>query len=242
MQGDLRNSRFSPPSIVMLKRIVLTALAALSTLVIVLSLPLTADGLMSSLQIFPAIGELDLSAGSNAGRGAIVVLAAGRRRYAPEFGGQTVDSLSLERVRYGAYLAKITRLPVLVAGGAANRSDIPLSRLLADTLARDYGVEAQWLETRSTNTAENAIFSAPILKRAGVDHILLVTHAWHMKRAHAAFTANGVTATPAPTGFYHVRRDQIVFLLTPTVATFRISGYAVHEMLGNLWYAVWYGY
>jgi uncharacterized SAM-binding protein YcdF (DUF218 family) len=242
MRGDLRNSRFRPPSLVMLKRIVLTSLAALSTLVIVLSLPVTADGLMSSLQIFPAIGESGLNDGSNAGHGAIVVLAAGRRRYAPEFGGQTVDSLSLERVRYGAYLAKVTRLPVLVAGGAANRSDIPLSRLLADALDRDYAVEAQWLETRSTNTAENAIFSAPILKRAGVDHILLVTHAWHMKRAHAAFTANGFAVTPAPTGFYHVRRDQIVFLLTPTVATFRMSGYAVHEILGNLWYAVWYGY
>ena len=46
---------------------------------------------------------------------AIVVLGAGRRKHAPEFGGDTVNRLALERLRYAARLARETGLPVLVA-------------------------------------------------------------------------------------------------------------------------------
>ena len=242
MRSVLRSSRLGSPYASTLKRIVVTSLTAFAILTILLSLPLVADGLMSTLQVFPAVRECELKAVGIARPSAIVILAAGRRRYAPEFGSETVDPLSLERVRYGAYLARSSGLPVLVSGGAVNGNEISLSQLMADALARDYGVHAQWLESRSTNTAENAIFSADILERASVDRILLVTHAWHMKRAHAAFVANGIAVTPAPTGFFHVRRDRIVALLTPSVATFRMSGYAIHEIVGRMWYAVWYGY
>ena len=38
--------------------------------------------------------------------GAIVVLGAGRYRSAPEYGGDTVDGVSLERLRYAANVAR----------------------------------------------------------------------------------------------------------------------------------------
>ena len=48
---------------------------------------------------------------------AIVILGGGTRRNAPEYGGDTLGRLTLERVRYGAQVAKLTALPVLVTGG-----------------------------------------------------------------------------------------------------------------------------
>jgi len=134
--------------------------------------------------------------------GAIVILSAGRRVYAPEFGTETLDELSLERVRYGALLARATRLPVLVSGGLGGEGRPSLAQLMADALRSDYGIAARWLESRSVNTAENAILSSEILRSAGIKRVILVTHAWHMKRANAAFIANGISVLPGPTAFY----------------------------------------
>ena len=48
---------------------------------------------------------------------AVVVLGGGLRRDALEYGGDTLGTFTLERVRYGAHVAKRTGLPVLVTGG-----------------------------------------------------------------------------------------------------------------------------
>ena len=46
-----------------------------------------------------------------------MILGGGLRRSAPEYGGDTLGRLTLERLRYGAMLAKRTGLPVMVSGG-----------------------------------------------------------------------------------------------------------------------------
>jgi uncharacterized SAM-binding protein YcdF (DUF218 family) len=109
-------------------------------------------------------------------------------------------------------------------------------------LSRDYGISAKWQETRSTNTAENAIYSAKMLREAGIKRVILITHAWHMKRARDAFVANGMTVIPAPTAFYGRPWTYTWAGFTPSMAAFRVSGYAIHETLGSQWYALRYGY
>ena len=44
---------------------------------------------------------------------AIVILGGGIRRDAPEYEGDTLGRLTLDRVRYGARVARVTGLPVL---------------------------------------------------------------------------------------------------------------------------------
>jgi uncharacterized SAM-binding protein YcdF (DUF218 family) len=117
-----------------------------------------------------------------------------------------------------------------------------LAELLAATLSQDYGIRSRWLESESTNTAENAIFSSRILKQEGISRIVLVTHAWHLQRARAAFMANGMSVTPAPTAFYRPVRRTFLDRLIPSISALRMSGYAVHESLGIAWYAFRYGY
>ena len=203
-----------------------------------LSTPVAAGILFQRLQIYGSIASsrwAQLATDSSA----IVILSAGRRNYAPEFGGETVDALTLERIRYGAYVARQTNLPVLVSGGLGA---VSLAELMARTLQSDYSITPRWQEKKSRNTAENAIFSSEILRRSGVRNIILVTHAWHMKRAVAAFISNGMRVTPAPTGFYVPDVRGFWSAITPDLSTLRMSGYGIHETLGYVWYKVRYGY
>ena len=131
---------------------------------------------------------------------AIVILGGGSYYAAPEYGGDTVGSASLVRARYGAKLARETRLPVLVTSGSPHggRAEADSMR---EVLEREFGVKVRWTETASRDTAENASMSAPLLKANGVTRIALVTHASHMPRAAELFRREGIDVLPAPTGF-----------------------------------------
>jgi uncharacterized SAM-binding protein YcdF (DUF218 family) len=220
------------------------AAGAISTAcyILVLSTPAGAGLLFRYLEIYPALEPSKLPELASGAPVAIVILSAGRREYAPEYAvgdRGTVDALSLERIRYGAWLARRTKIPVLVSGGL---QPVPLAMLMADTLSQDYGITPHWIEARSANTAQNAIFSSAILKADGVHRVILVTHAWHMKRAMAAFEANGMTAIAAPTAFYLPEPEDFLSAVTPNLSTFRMSGYGMHELIGGIWYKLRYDY
>lgn len=170
---------------------------------------------------------------------AIVVLGAGRRKHAPEFGGDTVNRLALERLRYAARLARETGLPVLASGGAP-QGGVPEAVLMQRSLREDFGINPRWLESASRDTRENARFSATHLQAAGVRSILLVTHAMHMERARAEFEAAGLRVTPAPTawlgggGGNGAEEQGLQFI--PGQNTAYAAWFALHELLGQLAY------
>ena len=223
-----------------LRRVFLAAVVCFTALMLLLSIPMVSELLIDRLQIFPALPPSELVKQTAGPPTAIVILSAGRRVDASEYGETTIDELSLERLRYGAFIARQTGLPVLVSGGFGDGNESSLAKLLATALFQDYGVRARWVEDQSTNTAENAIFSSRMLKQDGISRIVLVTHAWHLRRATAAFKANDMSVIPAPTAFYHPDRNGSWHLI-PSVAAFRMSTYAIHESLGILWYGVRYG-
>lgn len=175
---------------------------------------------------------------STSGAQAIVVLAAGRVEAAPEYGGAHVpDYIALARLRYAAHLQRLTRLPVLVSGGnrSADAQATSKAREMARALQQDFGVPVSWLDEDSENTEQNARFSAQLLKRAGVGHVLLVTDAMHMPRARLCFEQQGMQVTPAPTLFLTLRSVGL-FSLLPGIEGMRRSYYASYEWLGLLWY------
>jgi uncharacterized SAM-binding protein YcdF (DUF218 family) len=95
-------------------------------------------------------------------------------------------------------------------------------------------MRARWTETASRDTAENASFSARILRGEGVTRVLLVTHALHMKRAQSEFEASGMRVIPAPTGFVHGKGvGDAFFGAMPSAGTAYAGWLATHEWLGN---------
>ena len=171
--------------------------------------------------------------GDAAGAQAIVILGGGTRRDAPEYGGDTLGRLTLERVRYGARLAKATQLPILVAGGRLRGAQTSEAALMHDSLVLEYGVPVRWREARSRNTRENARFSSAILKQDDVRRVLLVAHAIDMPRATAEFADAGITAIPAATGLPS-RAAIVLSDLIPSVAALQDSRDALYELLANL--------
>jgi uncharacterized SAM-binding protein YcdF (DUF218 family) len=165
---------------------------------------------------------------------AIVVLTAGRIKHSPEYGGRaTPDHIALKRMAYGAHLARATGLPLLVTGGLLSDApdDEPLALGMQRVFENDFGIPVRWLENASRNTAENARFSATMLRRDGVRHIILVTDALHMRRARAAFEREGLAVTPGPT--FNATPDRIDWrLLLPTMDNLGRSHYALYEWLG----------
>jgi uncharacterized SAM-binding protein YcdF (DUF218 family) len=193
-----------------------------------LALPASVDLLLIPLERYPVFDP----AGARDSQ-AIVILAGGKRRDAPEYRGDTVNGLSLERLRYGARLARQTGLPVLVSGGAPTPG-VPEALLMREVLEHEFGVPVRWTESASRDTRENAVFSAQILRQAGVSRVVLVTHAAHMRRALAEFAAAGIEAVPAPTAFLHGSGGGTLASHFPSASAAYAGWLATHEWLGNL--------
>jgi uncharacterized SAM-binding protein YcdF (DUF218 family) len=172
-----------------------------------------------------------------AGAGAIVVLGAGMRFDAPDYGGDTLNRWALERARYGARLHRSTGLPVLVSGGLERLGSLPEADALKATLEQDFGVPVRWVERESENTLQNAANAAAVLRSAGISRVLLVTHAAHMPRAQFAFEAAGVTAIPAATG-YATRQPHALLEWLPQAGALADSRVFIHEALGIAWYRI----
>ena len=175
-------------------------------------------------------GPFDPRAGERAQ--AIVILGSGVRRDAPEYGGDTLGRWTLERVRYGARLARATGLPVLVSGGSVYGGAAEAD-LMRASLEQEFHVPVRWAESRSRTTHENAQRSAAILRSAGIATVVLVAHAVDMRRAQAEFEAAGLHAVPAPINLPGPNRDSPLDFL-PGMEGLADSWRALYEAAGEL--------
>ncbi|TXI11520.1 MAG: YdcF family protein [Polynucleobacter sp.] len=151
---------------------------------------------------------------------------------------QDVSVASMERLRLGARLAKATRLPILVTGGApdrVNEKDIPEAILMSNVLQYELGVGSTWIESNSNTTQVNAQESAKILRKVGIQTIYLVTHFWHMPRAKAIFEKEGFAVVEAPMGYYQKNQFTPVDFY-PSSVGFQRTRWIFYEILGQIWY------
>lgn len=130
---------------------------------------------------------------------AIVILGAGKRP-AREYAANVPTGDALARLRYGVWLSRQSGVPILLSGGAPIPGEAE-ALVMARVLRQEYGLTPRWLEAASNTTDDNARLSAQILRQHKVGRITLVTQAWHMPRAMAAFATTGLQVLPAPTGF-----------------------------------------
>jgi len=169
---------------------------------------------------------------------AIVVLGGGRRVSSPEFGLEdSVSPLALERIRYAVTIAKQLDFPVLLSGGRPDTETTPEAVLMNQVMIEEFEFPVQFLESKGRNTEQNAYYSKLILTKNNIDTIILVTHAWHMKRALAYFKATGLTVFPAPMGFInkHPSFRNKARWYYPTAEGLRRTTIAFRERLSLWW-------
>jgi len=199
-----------------------------------LSTPFISGLLMSGLETYPA---LSIEEAKKSDAQAIVVLGAGRYLNAPEYGGDTINSLHLERLRYAAWLSRHTGLPIIPSGGAPITKGTPEAWLARKTLTEEFNTKVITVEDASRTTRENAKLTKVVLDQLGFNRILLVTHAWHMPRAMDAVIKTGVNAVAAPTSFRYKNDDKKSILdWLPNSGDFLHSCHAIHEYTGSVWY------
>jgi uncharacterized SAM-binding protein YcdF (DUF218 family) len=187
-----------------------------------LSVPVIADALAGLVERYP---PLDLSRAT--GAQAIVILGGGGQvSRAPEYGGPAAEPVLLERLSYGAYVARKTGLPILVSGAPIEAS------AMQETLRRNFDTPVRWIDNQAGDTFQNARDSVHLLEKDGIGRILLVTHATHMVRSVHEFTAAGIQVVPAPMGILSAR-DHPIIEYFPSPEGLRHSYTAIYELLGE---------
>ena len=104
-----------------------------------------------------------------------------------------------DRLVHAVALYKAGKAPViLVTGGSAqgDRSEAQVMRDILEVMGVPRGVIL--MEERSRNTHDNAVYSTELLQQRELRRILLVTSAFHMRRALALFEGRGLEVIPAP--------------------------------------------
>jgi uncharacterized SAM-binding protein YcdF (DUF218 family) len=203
-------------------------------LLILLCIPIVSNLLVRPLENLTT----PLASPENARAQAIVVLSGDEIPHAPEYGGANIpDYIGLARLRYAARLQHETGLPILVSGGTLTGESVDDSfgAAMASALREDFRTPVKWVEGQSENTAENALYSAKMLKLDGVQRVLLVTDAMHMPRAQLAFAQAGLETVAAPTMFFSLQQLKLESFL-PSTEGLRRSHYALYEWLGLIWY------
>lgn len=188
-----------------------------------------------------ALNKGDLAELKRAPKTAVVVLGSGRRALAPEYGISTLKARSVERLRYGIWLSRETDLPLAFSGGIGHGApDGNTEAEIATRITeREFGHKLRWQEGRSRDTRENALFTVALLQAQGMEHIVLVTHAYHMKRSLRNFAratpAGGapLKLTAAPLGV-RAGGPLIASDWLPTAEGFEHTRTVLHEWLGLL--------
>jgi uncharacterized SAM-binding protein YcdF (DUF218 family) len=148
--------------------------------------------------------------------------------------GYEAGAASEARVREAARLAKLLHLPVIVTGGPLDHGEPAVATLMAQSLA-ERGVESR-VEDRAKDTCQNLRFGAAVAREAGLHGpLLVVTHAWHMRRALLAANLVGVPVLPAPLPLESLPRMTPRSFL-PSPRGWSESYWALHEWLGVLAY------
>lgn len=123
----------------------------------------------------------------------------------------------------------------IVSGAAEDPSlaEFGEAHVLVDQLV-EWGIDRSRLisEDRARNTHENALFSTAIVKERGFTKVLIVTSAFHMRRAAECFTAVGLEVDTFPVDYRAHRRP--MWSLLPRAGNLADTSATLREMFG-LW-------
>ncbi|MBI9084225.1 MAG: YdcF family protein [Desulfobacterales bacterium] len=133
----------------------------------------------------------------------IVLLGGGINDKARDMTGMGVPtSEMMVRIVTAVRLQKRLGVPVIVSGGAvydqARSEAVVIRRFLMDLGVPDRLV---FMEEKSRDTYDNAVFSRQICLAHGFQRPILVTSDYHMKRAVMTFQRAGLPVSPFPTPF-----------------------------------------
>ncbi len=170
---------------------------------------------------------------------AIVILSGGANKN--DFFKAYADPF--KREVYGFYLAKESRLPI-VFSGAGEQNESKLAKEDFEKLSKMSSFNPKiFYENSSLNTEQNAKFTAKLFEEKNISKsIILVTSAYHMKRASFWFKSNSFQIVTKPIN--KLVQEPKSFSYLPNMRALFNSYRAIHEYCGLLLFAIkevfWY--
>jgi len=162
-----------------------------------------------------------------------IVLLGGGMRADPNFSPYGEMSAHADRVWQAARLYKAGKSPKIISTGVSPQ-DATLPLLMDFGVAKDV---ALFFEARNTEE------EAKVVEKLGYTKILLVTSAWHTKRARFMFEkyAPSIEVVCAPADFesmYNVKNCTIADMFMPDVSTLGLNTATLHEWIGIVGYKI----
>lgn len=164
----------------------------------------------------------------------IIMLGGGAIRDSQDVDGEgTLCASPANRLLTAVRLQKSLNVPILLSGGQVY-SDSGAEAVIALRILQSLDVPSDkiLLETKSVNTTQNAIFSAEILRENNFHRPILVTSAFHMRRAVLNFEQQGFEVIACPTDFLVPRRPKFHYTkLRPQAEALLINVTVMQEVL-----------
>jgi uncharacterized SAM-binding protein YcdF (DUF218 family) len=171
------------------------------------------------------------------GRTAVVLLGSSAYQVGDWAGAHfsTLDRISASRLLETARIYRLIRPDyVISSGGLANPNDWarPAGPAMADALVT-LGVPRDRIvmEARSTTTHDEAVIVHDLLAARPVEHVILVTSQFHMRRSVGTFRAEGIDVIPG-VAYYEPRIDRWWGKLVPTDKGLEETALVAHEVAG----------
>ncbi len=213
-----------------------------------LSLYFLSTGLSTKLLLEPLENEFRKAPVINFKPDAVIVLGGGADANVPD---SKLGLVSYRRFVEGLSFAKKYNLPLIFAGGGwveqSGITESAAAKESADKLADTFGFARPTTATlhggfgvlyddKSENTIQNAQNSMLIAKQNGIQNpkIVLITSAFHMKRAKVVFEKNGFNVTAYAVGFYTNGQKLSYISALPKWGNIDNSFIAIHEYMGML--------
>ena len=147
---------------------------------------------------------------------------------------------SADRIITTLKLFKLGKAPLMIVTGGATNGGVSEASLMRDILElMGIPLEAIILEEKAVDTKQNAEFTAKILHDQQVSKILLVTSAYHMRRAKWIFDRTlGSEVEVIPVASDHQRSiaDPILSRWIPSVRDLSRTSFAIKEIVGYWFY------
>jgi uncharacterized SAM-binding protein YcdF (DUF218 family) len=140
-----------------------------------------------------------------------------------------------DRVWHAARLYHAGKAPRVLLSGGITRPNEPSEAQSMQVFLRALGVPDAAIvrEDASMTSGANAQRAAALLRPQGVDTVILVTSALHMRRARAEFERAGLKVIPAPTDFESLGRSAEARDWLPAADALEGSGRAFKEWVGS---------
>lgn len=216
------------------KRVRLMAIVC-AILIYVLSIEPTKDRILIPLEDAyntPTLKEIEAC-------NAYVVLGGGLYDNAPDLTGKGIPTaIAFTRIVDAARLYSLIKRPIIFSGGKVfnRRSESEVAKRILCSL----GVKEKdiILEDRSTDTIENAEYVKEKAGPLNLKRIVLITSAFHMKRAMMLFKRHFEDITPYPAGYRTARAEYDVLSFLPSASNLYDISLALKEYMGIIFYKI----